>query len=46
VKKYLVYSMHEAVEVLETSRTDPKAAAEDKALITSILHRKAWIVEL
>lgn len=34
-----------AVAVLETSRTDPRVAEQDKEIIASILHRRAYIEE-
>lgn len=35
-----------AVDQHETTRTDHKVAEEDYSILTSILHRKAWITEV
>jgi hypothetical protein len=35
-----------AKDQLETTRTDRRVAEEDRALITSCFHRKAWIQEV
>lgn len=53
--RYAVWSTHvsedrdavkPSVDVLETTRTDRKVAEEDRALIASCFHRKAWIQEV
>lgn len=44
--KYQVWSLNNGVEVLEVTRTSKTVAYDDKGLISSILGRKAWVVEV
>jgi hypothetical protein len=45
--KYQVRSqIEDGQEVVEVTRTDPRVAAQDVEIITSILRRRAWVVEV
>jgi hypothetical protein len=46
VKSRVVPEEGEPFDQVETSRTDYKVAAEDRAIVQDILRRKAWIEEV
>ena len=43
---YMVLSKQGDAEIIETIRTDKKAAQEDVGLLGDIVRRHAWIIEL